>query len=175
MDLKTHLLSRYVNLDLHRPILDETEGVATFLLFNPSGQIVGYQQYRPGASKDQRNDPRDGRYFTRKNSQTVALFGVESLHLRTDVVFITEGIFDAVRLTGRGLPALAVLSNNPSKDVANFLLALGRKVITVCDNDPAGRKLARFGDQAVFTGSKDLGESSDEEIDELLTGLLLFH
>jgi hypothetical protein len=172
MDITTHLLSRHLDIDLHTPIIDSENCVATFLLFNLSGQIVGYQQYRPGASKERRNDPIEGRYFTRKNDQTVSVFGVESLHLRTDVVFITEGIFDAVRLTQRGLPALAVLSNNPSKDVANFLFALGRKVVAICDNDVAGRKLAKFGDVSLFTAEKDLGDSTDEEIDLLLKDVL---
>ena len=45
---------------------------------------------------------------------------------------------------------------------------LNRKVVAVCDNDVAGRKLAKFGHVAVFTEEKDLGESSDEFVTALL-------
>lgn len=166
--LKAHLLSRHVNLDLHRPVVDEVEGVATFFLYNLSGQLVGFQTYRPGASKDKRNDPRTGRYYTYRSKATLTVFGVESLHLTPNLVFLTEGVFDATRLTSRGFSALAVLSNNPTADLANFLSCLNRKVVAVCDNDAAGKKLAKFGDVAVFTNEKDLGDSSDAEVDELL-------
>lgn len=168
MNLQEHLKSRHVDFSLHRPVLNQEEGVATFYLYNLSGQLVGFQQYRPAASKEFKNNPRDGRYFTFRQSPTVALFGVESLHLTPGVVFVSEGVFDACRLTERGVSALAVLSNNPTGDVKNFLMSLGRKVVVVCDNDPAGRRLAKFGHQAVFTEEKDLGESSDEFVDQLV-------
>jgi hypothetical protein len=98
----------------------------------------------------------------------VALWGVESLHLTPHVVFLTEGVFDACRLTERGFSALAVLSNNPGADLKNWLSMLNRKVVAVCDNDDAGRKLAKYGDCCVFTTDKDLGDSSEEYVTELL-------
>ena len=47
----TRLLKRRCNVSLHRPVLDSEEQVATFYLWNLSGQLVGYQQYRPTAPK----------------------------------------------------------------------------------------------------------------------------
>lgn len=167
-DLHQHLLDRHCDLDLHRPVLDQEEGVATFYLWNMSEAMVGYQQYRPDAGKEKKNNPKEGRYFTMRKSPTVAVFGVESLHLRSDVVFVTEGVFDACRLTSRGYPAVAVLSNDPSKDVYNWLHSLGRKVVVVHDNDKAGLRLAKFGDFAVTTGEKDLGDSTEDEVTNLL-------
>jgi hypothetical protein len=38
----------------------------------------------------------------------------------------------------------------------------------VCDNDVAGKRLAKFGDVAVFTEDHDLGDSSDEYVTRLL-------
>lgn len=166
--LKEHLLSRHLDLELHQPMLDEDEGVATFYMWNLSGQLVGYQQYRPTGEKKPQNSPREGKYFTYKKQPTLAVWGVESLHLTPDVVFLTEGLFDAARLTERGFSALAVLSNNPTPDLANWLACLNRRVVAVYDNDVAGRKLAKFGHQAVCMDSKDLGDSSDEEVTELL-------
>lgn len=163
-----HLRNRHVDLDLHRPCVDETERVATFYLYNLSNQFVGYQQYRPDADKTRNNHPKLARYYTYRKQPTLAVWGVESLHLTPHVVFITEGVFDAARLTERGYSALAVLTNDPTKDLRNWLGMLNRKVVAVCDNDAAGRRLAKFGDVAVFTADKDLGDESDEFVTNLL-------
>lgn len=167
-DLLTHLRCRHLDVELHRPMLDESERVVTFYLWNLSGQLVGYQQYRPEGEKKPQNNPKQGKYFTHRKQPTVAVWGVESLHLSPHVVFLTEGVFDAARLTEKGYSAVAVLSNNPTSDLANWLTCLNRKVVAVCDNDAAGRKLARFGDVAVFTTDKDLGDSSDDDVNKLL-------
>jgi hypothetical protein len=168
MDLTQHLLARHVDLELHRPVLCEDEGAATFYLWNLSGQMVGFQQYRPYASKEKHNDPRTGRYFTLRKQPTVAVWGVESLHLTPSVLFVTEGVFDAARLTERGVSAVAVLSNDPNADVRNWLMMLNRKVVAVCDNDAAGRRLAKVAHTAVFTNEKDLGDSDDDFVTSLL-------
>ncbi len=138
-------------------MLDEVEQVATFYLWNLSGQLVGYQQYRPNGEKKAQNSPREGKYFTYKKQPTVAVWGVESLHLTPNVVFLTEGLFDAARLTERGYSALAVLSNNPSPDLANWLKCLNRRVVAVCDDDAAGRKLAKFGGYSSIYVGEGLG------------------
>ena len=163
-----HLKDRHVDLNLHRPWIDEDERVAVFYLYNLSGSIIGYQQYRPNADKMKDNHPKEGRYFTYRKQPTLAVWGVESLHLTPHVVFLTEGVFDAARLTERGYSALAVLTDNPTKDLRNWLSMLNRKVVAVCDNDKAGRRLAKFGDVAVFTEDKDLGEATDEYVTRLL-------
>jgi len=162
------LRERHLDVNLHRPAVDEEERVATFFLYNLSGQIVGYQQYRPDADKVKNNHPTGGRYFTYRNKDTLGVWGVESLYLTPHVLFVTEGIFDAARLTERGFSAVAALSNNPTKDFKNWLSFLNRKVVAVCDNDSAGRRLAKFGDVAVFTEDKDLGDADDSYVDWLL-------
>jgi hypothetical protein len=166
--LKEHLLSRHLDLELHRPMLDEAEGVATFYLWNLSGEVVGYQQYRPTGEKKPNNNPKLGKYFTYRKKPTLGVWGVESLHLSPNVVFVTEGLFDAARLTERGYSALACLTNNPQLDLRNWLFMLNRKVVAVCDNDTAGRKLAKFGHVATYCEEKDLGDSSDEFVTHLL-------
>jgi hypothetical protein len=163
-----HLKDRHVDLNLHRPVVDEEARVATFYLYNLSTQLVGYQQYRPEGEKKPQNNPKEGKYFTYRKQPTLAVFGVESLHLSPNVVFLTEGVFDACRLTERGYSALAALSNDPTHDLRNFLTCLNRRVVAVCDNDVAGRRLAKFGDVAVFTEDHDLGDSTDEYVTSLL-------
>ena len=86
--LEQHLLDRHLDLDLHRPIIDEAAGVATFYLWNLSGQLVGYQAYRPAGEKKAQNNPKLGKYFTYKKQPTQAVWGVESLDLSPGVVFI---------------------------------------------------------------------------------------
>jgi len=168
-DLKHHLMRRHLNLDLHRPVLDDVNRVVTFYLYNLSGQLVGYQQYRPEGEKKPNNNPKEGKYFTYRQQSTLAVWGVESLHLNNNVVFLTEGLFDAARLTNRGYSAVAALSNSPTSDLRNWLTCLHKKVVAVCDNDVAGRKLAKFGDVAVFTTDKDLGDSDEEYVTYLIT------
>lgn len=162
-----HLKSRHLDLDLHRPVVDDLERVATFYLYNLSGQLVGYQLYRPEGDKKPQNNPKQGKYFTYRKQPTVTVFGVESLHFGGPV-FLCEGVFDACRLTSKGASALAVLSNNPTGDLRNFLTCLGRRVVVVADNDKAGRALAKFGHDVVFCEDKDLGDSSEEFVESLL-------
>lgn len=169
LDLEQHLKDRYLDLDLHSPVLDQDNGLATFYLWTLSGKLAGYQQYRPLGTKDKNNDPREGKYYTYKTKpHSVTAFGMESLNLKPKVLFLTEGLFDAARLTYLGYPALATLSNDPGKDFRSWLWTLNRKVVAVCDNDSAGRKLAKYGSVAVFTEDKDLGDSSPEYVNWLL-------
>ena len=166
--LVEHLKKRHLDLELHRPVLDLENDVATFYLWNLSGKFCGYQQYRRFGEKKPQNNPKQGKYFTYRKQPTLAVWGVESLHLSPNVVFLTEGVFDACRLTEKGYSALAVLSNNTGKDLSNWLSMLNRKVVAVCDNDDAGRKLAKFGNVSVFCESHDLGDSSDEFVSNLV-------
>lgn len=167
-DLLQHLKDRHLDVQLHRPVLDYENDLATFYLWNLSGALVGYQMYRRFGSKKPQNNPKEGKYYTYRKQPTLALFGVESLHLTPHVVFLTEGLFDAARVTEKGFSALAVLSNDAGTDLKNFLTCLNRKVVAVCDNDAAGKKLAKFGNCSVFTTEKDLGDSSEEFMENLL-------
>ena len=166
--LVEHLKNRHLDLELHRPVLDFENDVATFYLWNLSGKFCGYQQYRRFGEKKPQNNPKEGKYFTYHKQPTLSVWGVESLYLTPNVVFLTEGVFDAARLTNRGYSALATLSNNPTMDLRNWLRMLNRKVVAVCDADASGSKLAKFGDtHEVVQGAKDLGDASNEYVDYL--------
>ncbi len=170
MDIYAHLKERNVNINLHRPIIDEENCIATYLLYNLSGQIIGYQQYNPLGDKKINNKPK-AKYYTyvSKNKSSVVLYGLESLHLTDGVIYVTEGIYDAMRLTNKGQTALATLTNSPSKDVINQLKLLNRPIVVVCDNDDAGRKLAKCGDYVeVVEGAKDLAEAPESYVDHLI-------
>ena len=167
-----YLKRRHVNFELHRPIVDEVERTATFYLWTLSGALVGYQTHRPDRTKKdyQKYNPRNARYFTYRPYPAHSVWGVESLHQGHGPVFLTEGVFDAARLTELGASALAVCCNNPPKDLRNWLQMLQRPVVVVCDNDEAGLKLAKFGDYAevVPVSGQDLGEAPDDYVRHLL-------
>ena len=165
MDLAEHLRQRHLNLELHRVLLDEEVGVATFPLYNLSGQLVGYQQYNPLGDKKIFNSKLGGKYYTYRKQPTVCVWGTESLYQSSGPVFLTEGVFDACRMTEVGQSALATLANSPPKDYGNWLGMLCRPVVAVCDNDDAGRKLAKFGNYVeVVPNGKDLGEAPDDYV-----------
>lgn len=169
--VEQYLVRRHVNLELHRPVVDEKERTATFFLYNLSGQLVGYQQHRPDAGKTpQKRGPREARYFTYRKQPTHGVWGLESLYQSDGPVFLTEGVFDAARLTALGQSALATCCNDPQKDLRNWLLLLQRPVVVVCDNDLAGRKLAKFGHFAEFCpeAGQDLGDCPQQWVNWLV-------
>jgi hypothetical protein len=139
-------------------------------LWNLFGQIVGYHQYRPDASKNKSNDPKLSRYYTYKTNKSFAVWGVESLSLTPKLLFVAEGIFDAARLTNRGVSAVAVLSNNPGGDLKNWIYSLPKRVVVITDNDEsgAGRLLKSYSRYNYTPVAKDLGESSDDEVSQLI-------
>ena len=178
--LREHILSRHLDMNLHLVWIDEDERVATFPLWNLSGQLVGYQAYRPDADKVQKNDEK-GRYYTYKgqklvckHNKTVSVWGLESWYLST-TLFITEGIFDAARLTQRGYSAVAVLSNDPNTSTLNWLAQVRtqRPTVAVCDPGAAGRKLVKTAHTAHTVSvpghpDADLGDVDDAYVEGLL-------
>jgi len=169
MDIKSHLKQRNLNTNLHPTIIDEQTNTATFLLYNLSGQLIGYQFYNPNGSKTIFQDKLQSKYYTYRNKHypTVTLWGIESLNSPHQPVFLTEGIFDAARMTFLNFSALATMTNNPPRDYINFLLFLNRPIIAVCDNDDAGRKLAKFGHYTEVPET-DLGDAPEEYISYLI-------
>lgn len=141
-----HLHSRYFSINLHRAWL--TTDMATFPLWNLSGQLVGYQQYRPNANKEAKNDPREGRYFTRLARDRVGVWGLESWTF-SDTLFLCEGVFDACKVTWAGYSALAVFSNDVNATTTSWLriLRTRRKLVALCDGDRVGLKLAKYAHQ----------------------------
>jgi len=147
-----HLSDRHVDTNLHTVWVDEAERVASFPLWTLTGKLAGYQAYRPDADKVQKNDAA-GRYYTyrgdklvTKHNQAVAVWGMESWYLST-TLFVTEGIFDAARLTEMGYSAVAVISNDPNTSTRNWFRMVRemRPVVAVCDPGRAGYKLRTVG------------------------------
>ena len=158
MDIAKHLQARGLDISLYSwvSIFDD---VALFWLWNLSGQLVGYQQYRPEADKQAKNDPRDGRYYTSihgdKYSKPLAVWGLESLDYRSDVLVISEGIFDACQFHNIGVPCVAVLSSS-AKPLRNWLWCLNREIYQAIDRE--GSKLGQYKTLHPAPGYSDFGE-----------------
>ena len=169
MTVLENLKARYLDTGLHTVWVDEAEGVATFPLWNLSGQMVGFQQYRPAANKRKDNHPRDSRYFTYRKNRVVGVWGLESWNL-SNTLFVTEGVFDAASLPCRGYSAVATLSKDLDDSHKQWLWTVrkARCVVVVCDNDAAGRKLAKYGDLYHVVDSGDLGDASDNYVSTLV-------
>lgn len=153
-------------------VVDEEECAVTFGLYNLSGQLMGYQQYRPNVTEKRTNHPRDSRYFTYRRKQTTAMFGLESLYFRKDILFVQEGVFDVVKLHRLGIPTVAILSSKDTQSLLNLKL-LGRKMYCICDGDEAGRLLAPHCRKSVVLQSGvDAGDLSIEETYNIVQKLL---
>lgn len=172
-ELLKHLKSRHVNLELYKGLsLSEEDHSATFMLWNLSGQLVGYQQYRPHRPKvDHSLNPRELRYFTYAtktdvSSQMHAVFGLDLLDTNNKTLFVVEGVFDAVRLHNLGLNALALLACHP-KQMCSWLWSMDYTVVPVCEGDAAGQKLKVMANSDLveyLPENVDLGDMTDEEV-----------
>lgn len=179
-DIVAHLKRRGLDPKKTRVILDKETDSAVFLLFNLSGQLIGYQQYNPAGSKKGKEgiDRETAKYWTwvtrEGNKRALAVWGLETMDDRP-FVFLVEGIFDAVKLHNADFPALAVLGNNP-KMLASWLKVLNKQIIVIADNDKAGNKLKKLGNIALTTPEpyKDLGEMPQEQIKPWLTESIPF-
>ena len=168
--LSTHLQSRFLDTTKHRCWLDEEQNCATFALWTFAGNLAGYQRYRPDKDKSLNNDPR-GRYCTRKTSSMLSVWGLESWSF-SHALYVTEGLFDAARLTWNNMSAIAVVSNNLSKELVNWLWVVQqtRPVVAVCDSDAAGARFKKyFKHHYVVRSAKDLSEASETEVQYLIS------
>ena len=181
MKIREHLKSRGVDPDQHSVLIDDENDIATFLIWDLSGRLAGYQQYNPNGTKQIRNDEKHRdqlKYFTfsgdegdgsRAGKKKLTAWGFESFAPAQEVVFIAEGIFDAVKIQNAGYPALAVIANDP-KHLRALFKALGVVIVAICDRDDAGGKLANCAHLSfnVPEPYHDLGDMPQEEVNSWL-------
>lgn len=175
--LSKHLLERGVTKDTPCLIVEETE-LVYFFLYSVGGHMLGFQRYYWKGDKLKSNDLR-GRYHTWISPQyrPLAFWGMEFVQGRKEPLYITEGIFDALRIIQTGRLAAAMLTCSPSKEFVKHFryLTMGRDVIAIKDNDGENKcsngldKLATRS--YTIKGAKDIGELSVEDADEFLRGL----
>jgi hypothetical protein len=176
MTLREHLISRGMEPDRYHVTLDEDLYIATFLLFNSSGQFTGYQRYNPRSTDKKANDPKTGRYCTYTPRGVDAIFGLETLQPSEGrrPLFVVEGIFKQATLCRLGYDSIAVLTCDPKRMRPLFkILRSRRQLLGIGDSDAAGAKLVRRVG-AGRCSPKDIDEMVDEEVyafvDELIYG-----
>lgn len=169
-NLQDYLHSRRFDASKHSVWYDDEELVVTFPLWNLSGQLVGYQQHRPFVLDKKLDNVKEGRYFTHLKEARIGLWGLESWG-DNETLFLTEGVFDACKLTWFGASALAVLQNDPSKSTKRWfwMVRKFRKIIAVCDGDMAGKRLAEVAHNSIqLPDGKDLGDMDDDYVRNLI-------
>jgi len=192
-DIESHLRSRGVDPNRTGVVYDKKTGFASFFLYNLSGKLVGYQHYNPKGTKHQRHNQKPSKellkyysYVTgssKDKSKEIAVWGLESYDLKIPYLFAVEGIFDAVSLQNAGVPAIAVLANDPDKKTRSWLRTLPQKKIVIYDNDEAeskenknksGNKLIKAGDYAFTVPEpyKDVNEMPQEEVNAFVNEIL---
>lgn len=138
LTLRAHLLGRGLDPDEYQVTLDEEEYIATFYLFNLSGQITGYQRYNPRSTDKKCNDPIAGRYYTYTPRGVDAIFGLETDNGRGPL-FAVEGVFKQAAIHLAGFNAISVLTSNPKRHKPLLgIIAETRPVISIGDGDKAG-------------------------------------
>ena len=160
-----HQQDRHLNLSLYPNIVVCLENnLVSFLIYSFNHRLVGYQQYNPNGDKKERRNPSLGRYYTYLTEPSV--WGLESIKPSSPIVFVTEGIFKAVRLHNFGYPAVATLTNNP-KSIKKQILNLAPTIIVITDPDEAGTKLKKYG-HVSYTPNRPLDELTEFELHEFL-------
>lgn len=161
-----NLLDRGMDPERYHVIIDEDERMATFLLFDMTGRITGYQQYRPDSMQKKTNDQAAARYYTYVPRMVDAMFGLETVRVDSDPVIIVEGVFKATKLHSLGYTAIAVLTCDPKRLRPLFrILRQARRLFAIGDPDSAGQKLVNRT-KAGFCSVADLDEMSDADVTE---------
>lgn len=170
--LSEHLKRRHLNINLYSGIYISND-TATFALWNLSGQMVGYQTYNPCGVKKQRgvNFGEEFKYFTwitkQHRCRSLAVWGLETMAYKPNILFLTEGIFDACRLHNHNMPALAVLGNNPAS-LCNWLQMIPRYIIAILDPDDSGLKLAKYANAFHKMKDCDLGDAPEHTVQQIV-------
>lgn len=171
INIKSHLYNRGLDPNTQGVYFDEETGTAHFLLYNLSGQLVGHQKYNPNLPKEGGLGP-NGRYYSYVTKGKTAVWGLQSYDPNSEFLFVTEGIFDAVKIHNAGYPAIAVLANDPAP-LKSWLRTLNHIIVVISDNDAAGRKLNKFGDYHFsVNGGKDLGDLSQEDANTFIDDII---
>lgn len=138
--------------------VDVVSEVITFPIWNLSGQMLGYQEYKWLKPKTHGNHPRDQKYYTYLSKNTLGVYGLNLLpknYLGT--IYLVEGVWEVVYGYAFGIPCIAVLGNNP-KQLKNWIDSIPNKVAALCQPDKAGKKLANIRKQPPIYLEGDLDD-----------------
>lgn len=170
MNLVKHLLSRNYDPSRYQTTwFDHDENIVVFPVYDLSGRLVGYQQYRPNVTAKRLNHPKDARYFTYLPREVFGCWGYQTAQ-HSPFVFVQEGVFDASPLHMLNMPAVTLLGAT-NRHVLHNLKLQGKKTLCLADNDKAGLALAAACDYSLVLPT-DVGELSLEEVFSYASTLL---
>ena len=145
----------------------ENQDMITIPMNDPGGTIfVGFVA-RSVEGKDFKNTP--------GLPKSKILFNLHRAKVY-DTVYVVESSFDAIRLDQCGIPSVATLGSNVSKNQIELLTKHFNTVIVIPDNDDAGSSMSqkiieKMGSRAISIGLpsrfKDIGDMVDQDIKEL--------
>jgi hypothetical protein len=152
---------------------DDSKNSWIIPMVSSDGDLMGWQEKNPNYT---RNYP-----VGVKKGDT--LFGIEKVTSKT--VILVESPLDVVRFASsfEGMHALATFGAQITKKQLRLVYEVAEKLIVAMDNDSAGIASAKsiFSDMPLLKGgvywlkyahtkAKDIGEMTDEEIEEAVTG-----
>jgi DNA primase len=152
---------------------DDSKNSWIIPMVSPEGDLMGWQEKN---SNYTRNYP-----VGVKKGDT--LFGIEKVNSKT--VILVESPLDVVRFASSfdGMNALATFGAQITKKQLRIVYEVAEKLIVAMDNDTAGIASAKsiFSDMPLLKGgvywlkyshtkAKDIGEMTDTEIEEAVTG-----
>jgi hypothetical protein len=121
-----------------------------FPLIAPGGRFLGHQRYFWRRPKLRSNDEQ-GRYISTflPECKLTACYGWQNC-FGYGPLFVTEGIWDAIRVSNCHVDCVALLCNSPSPQLKQYIrmIACGRPVIALIDRDEnkEGERLGRACD-----------------------------
>lgn len=176
-----HIMDRGWSPETYGTLPVPEQGCLYFWLWNFSRQLVGYQRYIPEGAKSQKHakESSSDRYYTYitkpddRNAHQ-AVWGLQSIHSTTKVLYVVEGVWDAISIQNLGYAAIAILGVSRSPRVIPFLrlIQYRYRTIAVCDNDEneQGLVLANFTTEYIITPSpfNDVNQMPPHELKDLL-------
>ncbi len=161
--IKAHLVSRGMDINLY-PYASVDDEVACFPLYDFSGKMTGFHQYRPDGEKKAPNHPKYGRYWTYISPDNLGVFGLESLEF-SETIYLVGGLFKASTLHRLGYASLHV-SGASYKHLKPQLALLNRPFLAIGDQDSEGAQfVARYSG---WQSPGDVDEMADEEVHKMI-------
>jgi DNA primase len=147
----------------------DNQDMVVIPMYNPDGSVLLGFVARSVEGKEFKNTP--------GLPKSKILFNLHRVR-KHDTVYVVESSFDAIRLDQNGIPAVATLGANVSRNQIDLLTKYFNNAIIVGDNDDAGKGmqqkvLDRLGSRATLINIpsrfKDIGDMTDDDIQKLNT------
>ena len=147
----------------------DNQDMITIPMHNPDGSVLVGFVARSVEGKEFKNTP--------GLPKSRILFNLHRVR-KYDTVYVVESSFDAIRLDQNGIPAVATLGANVSRNQIELLTKYFNRAIIIGDNDDAGKGmqekvLDRLGSRATLitipSRFKDIGDMTDDDIQKLNT------